>query len=141
MSEEKQYFKVVSVEDNGVLTSVVTRLANKLRVVYVPGHWAEAPVGGLLIFTDFAPAMEFKSQVYPRQVWLCEAEEEVTLPDRGMQSLILHGCVTESQLAQVRQHWDMPHRKISLKTPDWRTISWPASTRAFRRVRLLENLL
>jgi hypothetical protein len=112
-----QVYKVVHREPDGRLTSMAT--TGDLEVEYQPGHWVEAPVGGLLAFDDYEAAQRFWTA---GQIWLADAEEHVTLPPRGL------ACPTESR-AQLL--WEG-------RTPG--ALVWPYGTVAYRRLRLIRRV-
>jgi hypothetical protein len=107
-----QVYKVVYEEADGRLTSVAT--GGELEVEYVPRRWAEAPVGGLLVFTNYEAALQFGAG----QVWQADAEDPVPLPPRGLV------CPTEKQAELI---WEG-------RTTG--ALEWPEGTTAFRRVRI-----
>jgi len=129
-------YKVVRRTERGALVSCSTDHP-ELTVQYRPGEWAEAPVGGLLVFSSWAYADGFACGLRAKtrnhyEVWESEAEEPVRLPD-------LRVACTDMVNA-VKWLWRHPclqpvADEIRLGGFD----RWPTGTWAFRRVRLIRR--
>jgi hypothetical protein len=127
-------FKVVRM-DNGRLWSACAR--DGLLCEYVPGQWAAAPVGGLLVFRSAGEARRWLRESgaeYALEIWLADCEDPVRLPAIGV------GFPWVKQIMEyVWTHGDVPTDRDSA----WQTygpileLDWPAGTLAFRRVRLI----
>jgi len=130
------FFKVVRRTEEGALVSCATENP-ELMVRYKPGEWVEAPVGGLLVFSNWASADGFACGLHAKtykayEVWQCEAENEVQLPD-------LRVVYTDFTNA-VRWLWSQVSLRPLLDEINLRGFEpWPTGTLAFRRVRLLEK--
>ena len=123
-------YKVVRRTEHGTLVSCSTDHP-ELMVQYRPGEWAEAPVGGLLAFSSWASADGFACGLRAKthnhyEVWECEAEEPVSLPD-------FRAIYTDLTNA-VRWLW----RQVTIRIPLYGFAPWPPDTQAFKRVRLLK---
>lgn len=108
----QQVYKVVEEADSR-LTSVAT--GGELEVEYAPRRWAEAPVGGLLVFTGLEAAQQFCPE---GQIWEADAEDPVPLPPRGL----VYPTKEQAELI-----WEGRTEGA---------LEWPEGTAAFRRVRI-----
>jgi len=125
--ETFQKYKVVKV-DGLKLTSVCS---GPHSVEYRPGEWAEAKIGGLLVFDtlDDAQAYIEETKDGPLELWMCECNEPVELPDH-----------TTARFDEFVYVWDIYEyfREIK-KNPDLMrgsSMPWHKGTSAFKRVRL-----
>ena len=129
-------FKVVRRTEQGTLVSCLMDHP-ELLVEYKPGEWAEAPVGGLLVFSSRASADGFAQRLRAKthnryEVWECEAEESVLLPG-------LRVACTDMVNA-VKWLWGHPClRPVADEIRLGGFGSWPTGTWAFRRVRLIRR--
>jgi hypothetical protein len=104
-----------------------------LKVVYRPGEWSEAPVGGLLAFDELPDAEVFLASlvadasfdwIYSSyQIWEIEAEDPVRLPGRRI-------CLwlTPENASRL---WGGD--KSLLDDPNMGLGDWPSGTTAYRR--------
>jgi len=129
-------YKVVRRTERGALVSCLMDHP-ELLVEYKPGEWAEAPVGGLLVFWSWASADGFAQGLRTKtreqyEVWESEAEGPVRLPD-------LRVACTD-MVNVVRWLWGHPClRPVADEIRLGGFGSWPTGTWAFRRVRLLRK--
>jgi hypothetical protein len=129
-------FKVVRRTEQGTLVSCATDHP-ELMVQYRPGEWAEAPVGGLLVFSNWTYADGFACGLYakthkPYEVWECEAEEPVQLPDLRV--------VCTDFVGVVKWLWRHPCLRTVIDEIRLGGFEpWPTGTWAFRRVCLIRR--
>jgi hypothetical protein len=104
-----------------------------LKVVYRPGEWSKAPVGGLLVFEDLPDAEVFLATlvtdasfdwVYTSyQIWEVEVEGRVSLPDQRICLWLTPGNAARlwngDRTLQDDPNMDFGH--------------WPKGTTAYRR--------
>jgi hypothetical protein len=130
-------FKVVRRDAHGRLLSCAVEIPG-LVVEYRPGEWAEARVGGLLVFTEYQPADLLAGALYVAtratfEVWTCEVSERVRLPEFSLTRTDFRDLV---ELLWASE--DV--RAIRHKIWPARLEFWPEGTRAYRRVKLLERV-
>ena len=129
-------YKVVRRTEQGTLASCLMDHP-ELTVQYRPGEWAEAPVGGLLVFSSWAYADGFACGLRAKtrnhyEVWESEAEGPVQLPD-------LRVACTDMVNA-VKWLWGHPClRPVADEIRLGGFDRWPTGTWAFRRVRVLRR--
>ena len=132
----RTFYKVVRRTEYGELVSCAVENP-ELIVQYRPGEWAEARVGGLLVFTDYQPADLLAGALYVAsratfEVWTCEVSERVRLPEFSLTRTDFRDLVellwgSEDVRAIRHQLWPA------------RLEFWPEATQAYRRVKLLER--
>jgi hypothetical protein len=132
----RTFYKVLRRTEYGKLVSCAVDHP-ELVVQYRPGEWAEAPVGGLLVFTDYAPADLFAGALYVAtratfEIWHCEVSEQVRLPEFS---------VTRTDLKDAVERLWASEDVRAIRHEIWpaRLEFWPEGTRAYRRVKLLER--
>jgi len=133
----RTFYKVVRRTEYGELVSCAVENP-ELIVQYRPGEWAEARVGGLLVFTDYQPADLLAGALYVAtratfEIWTCEVSERVRLPEFSVTRTDLRDAVERlwaSEDARAIRHEIWPAR----------LEFWPEATQAYRRVRLLERV-
>jgi hypothetical protein len=109
-----------------------------LVVEYRPGEWAEAPVGGLLVFEEYQQADLLLGALYVAtrdefEIWRCEASERVRLPEFSLTRTDFRDLVEllwASEDVRAIRHQIWPAR----------LEFWPEGTQAYRRVKLLERV-
>jgi hypothetical protein len=131
----QQYYKVVRME-SGRLWSACAR--DELQCEYVPGQWATAPVGGLLVFRSEKDARRWVRECcagaeYMIQVWLADCEDPVPLPRIAL------GYPWIKKIAEhVWSKGALPERIEGwVRYGPILDADWPAGTLAFRKVKLI----
>jgi hypothetical protein len=130
-------YKLVRRTAQGRLLSCAVEIPG-LVVEYRPGEWAEAPVGGLLVFEQYQQADLLLGALYVAtgaefEIWRCEASERVRLPEFS---------VNRTDIKEVVELlWGSEDvRAIRHRIWPARLEFWPEGTRAYRRVKLLERV-
>ena len=115
-------YKTVWEKRRGVFVSAAA--SGELQVRYIPGQWAEAPVGGLLCWGSLESATKFRA--YRRFVFEAEAEDPLPLPPVR----VLHPEWRDFAEGVWLRHCD----------PCGDNVGWPEGTIAFRRVKILRRV-
>jgi hypothetical protein len=105
----------------------------ELGVDYPPLEWATAPIGGLLVFDTMKAALDFAKQNCDSQkvLYKCAVRDEVKLPGAGPRF-----CVHTIKNLWAGEH--VGEAEIGIEALFGR--QWPAGTRAFKQVMLLEQV-
>jgi hypothetical protein len=137
MMSMRTFYKLLRRTEYGELVSCAVENP-ELIVQYRPGEWAEARVGGLLVFTDYQPADLLAGALYVAtratfEVWTCEVSERVRLPEFSL---------TRTDIKDVVELLWSSEDARAIKHKIWpaRLEFWPEATQAYRRVRLLERV-
>ena len=133
----RTFYKVVRRTEYGELVSCAVENP-ELIVEYRPGEWAEAPVGGLLVFEEYQQADLLLRALYVAtgaefEIWRCEASERVRLPEFSLTRTDFRDL--------VELLWDSEDvRAIRHQLWPARLEFWPEATQAYRRVKIVERV-
>lgn len=136
MNNTKQYYKVVEEYPDGYYS---TYAFHKFRTKYNINEWAEAAIGGLLVFDDLNSAKTFASTATSfTRCFKCEVEQPVNLPayrsDAGIWRLDFIAKFWDLNTSYDELHWD------SVYSINVDIDHWPNHTAAFKRVKLTEQI-
>jgi hypothetical protein len=107
-------------------------------LVYHPGKWVEAKIGGILVFSDEEEAVRFAERIgansvkYTMEVWLAEVEDPIKLPKY---SLWYWGWDLPI-LERIQDVWEERWNKVR----GFDLVRWPEGTLAFKRCLLSEKI-
>lgn len=120
MEIKQTYYKVVRRD----LTSAIMDNP-RMKTKYSTRRYADAPVGGLLVFTDLGSARIFRMDTSGGRIFEVRVQNEVPL-SRWRADL------WKITLTAARKVW--------AKSSEHGWLSWPGQTKAFKRVKLLKEI-
>lgn len=119
------YYKVVTRAEADKRVSALSRI----QVEYKPGEWAEAPIGGLFVFTSQEHAIVWRGCTPNQEIWECECEEPVSKPD------LIEGVPDPNFLTLL---W--AERFWSNDPTTFCDFVFPRNTALFKRVKLIKKI-
>ena len=126
----KKHYKVVWKNQTGAAFSC--GVLGPFVVLYTPGKWAQARIGGLLVLDNLKDAIELASGDSQFEIWEVSVKQPVDLPEKRMDTnqMLRHKRVVDSLWLDRKLPDSTPKEVINSMKP------WPDGTKAFKHVRL-----